>query len=360
MRGGRLISGPRWIAMEVTRRCNLRCVHCRSSSESEIVRQPFSTAHGEGLLDQIAEYGDPVVVLTGGEPLLRDDLFDLIQHGSDRGLRMCLATNGSLLTTETVRAMRASGVRMVSLSLDGADAAAHDDFRQQEGSFEATLRAAVLLREGGQPFLVNSSFSRHNESQAPAVKRLAKEIGAVAWYMFLIVPTGRAQELLDELVSRERYEELLQWHYDAEREESECEEAMLMRPTCAPHYYRIWHQRASAEGRTHERQSLLFSTGGGKGCIAGQRIALIDVDGDVRPCSYFPLSAGNVREQPLKEIWEHAPLLLALRDPERLRGACGACRYKHVCGGCRARAYHLEGDYLAADPMCDRGRGVSE
>ena len=342
--------GPKWIAWEITRRCNLRCVHCRSSSdEANFAVQPFTTEEGRGLLNQIAEFGNVVVVLTGGEPLLRPDWPELARYGTDLGLRMCLATNGVRVDDDVCRQIKENGIRMVSLSLDGATAAAHDDFRQQPGAFEATLHAAERFRAHGIPFLVNSSFTKRNREQAGDLQQLVKSLGATAWYMFLIVPTGRGEELMQELILQPEYDELLNWHYDAEREESE----MLMRPTCAPHYYRIWNQRAKADGRDKDRKSLLFSTGAGKGCVAGQTIALIDHEWNVKPCSYFLQSAGNIRESSLRAIWEDSEMMRKLRDPKAFGGRCGQCEYLNVCGGCRARADAVSGDYMAEEPFCD-------
>jgi radical SAM protein with 4Fe4S-binding SPASM domain len=341
---------PKWIAWEVTRRCNLRCVHCRSSSEdASFETTPFPSERGRAFLDEIATFGNVVVVLTGGEPLLRPDVFDLARHGTAKGLRMCLATNGVLVTPEVCAEIEDSGIRMVSLSLDGATAATHDDFRQQPGAFDATLRAAALFRARGIPFLVNSSFTRRNMGQVQAVKDLVRSLGATAWYMFLIVPTGRGEELMKELVQGPDYDALLNWHYDAERDETE----LLMRPTCAPHYYRVWNQRAKADGQDRSRKSLLFGPGGGKGCVAGQSIALVDYEGNVKPCSYYLRSAGNLREKSFREIWEESPLMLELRDFGKYRGRCGQCEYLSVCGGCRARADAVYGDHLAEEPFCD-------
>ncbi len=339
---------PKWIAWEVTRRCNLRCVHCRSSSGEDFATQPFSTDEGRSLLDQLADYGDPVVVLTGGEPLLRPDVFELGRYGTGRGLRMCMATNGVLVDERVCRELRGADFRMVSLSLDGSTAQSHDDFRGQPGAFEATLRAAELFRKHEVKFLVNSSFTKRNQGEVAAVKELAKRIGATAWYMFLIVPTGRGAELTKELVSKEDYDELLDWHYQAEREEPE----LLMRPTCAPHYYRIWLERSKAEGRDRQRKSLLFATGSGKGCVAGQSIALIDHEWNVKPCSYFLRSAGNLRERSFREIWAESTLFRELRNFDGYGGRCGQCEYLSVCGGCRVRADAMVGDHLAEEPLC--------
>lgn len=337
----------KWMAWEITRRCNLDCVHCRSCSDDTWPLLPFSTEWATALLDQVAEFANPVVVLTGGEPLLRPDVFDIAAHGTSLGLRMCLATNGLLL--DDVAAIKASGIRMVALSLDGSTAAVHDAFRGQPGAFDAVIGAARKLREHGVPFLINSSFTKRNQDEIRRVYRLAKRLGATAWYMFLIVPTGRGEDLLDELVSAEDYEKILEWHYDAELDETD----LLMRPTCAPQYYRIIAQRDKAEGRHRQRRTLTLSTGGQRGCIAGQWICLLDVDGNVLPCSYFPLTAGNVNERPFAEIWQDSPLLEELRDPSRYEGRCGACEYIKVCGGCRARAYAVSGNYLAEEPYCE-------
>jgi heme b synthase len=339
---------PKWLAWEVTQRCNLRCVHCRCSSDMASSEGDFNAEEGKKLLREIADFSKPVVVLSGGEPLLRTDIFDLASYGTSLGLRMCMATNGTLISDEICHKMRESDIKMVSLSLDGSSAAIHDDFRQCPGAFEGVIRAAETLRKNGQKFLINSSFTKRNQADIPEVFRLAKRLGATAWYMFMIVPTGRGEEILNELISGEDYEEILDWHYRQEKAEDE----ILMRPTCAPHYYRIVPQKARAEGVSFERRSLSFSTGGGKGCIAAQSICLIDCFGNVKPCSYFPRVAGNVKETPFREIWEKSELFNELRDFGSYKGKCGDCEYLNVCGGCRARADAVYGDYMAEEPFC--------
>src|SRR4030043_130868 len=284
---------PKWIAWETTRRCNLHCIHCRSSSEQEANDHPdFSTAEAFRIIDDIASYAKPVIVLSGGEPLIRKDVFDIARYGADKGLRMCLATNGTLVNDETCDKIRTSGIRIVSLSLDGSEESVHDDFRNQKGAFEGTIKAARLFKED--------------------------------------------------------YEEILEWHYQMEKDETD----MLVRPTCAPHYYRIVLQKSKQEGVKYERRSLKFSTGGSKGCIAGQLICLIDVDGNVLPCSYFPKPAGNIKEQSFRDIWENSDLFKELRNFKMYKGKCGACEFIAVCGGCRARAYAMHGDYLEEEPFC--------
>lgn len=345
---------PKWIAWETTRRCNLQCIHCRCSSDSGAPDGDFNTREAFQLIDDICSVSRPVLVLSGGEPLLRDDIFDIAAYGTEQGLRMCLATNGTLVTDEVCREMKAVGIRMVSLSLDGSNAAVHDDFRRSAGAFDATVKAAGILRRNGLPFLINSSFTRRNQADIAATFQLAKKLGAVAWYLFMIVPTGRGEDILDELISGADYEEILAWHYRQERDEHD----ILMRPTCAPHYYRIAPQMARAEGRHLERRSLSFSTGGGKGCLAGQSICFIDAFGELKPCSYFPRSVGNVKQESFGKLWSDAPLLNQLRDFGSYGGKCGVCEYLRVCGGCRARADALYGDYLAEEPFCSYQPGA--
>ncbi len=339
----------KWIAWETTRRCNLRCVHCRSSSTLEAEGHPdFSFEQARHILDDISSYADPVMVLSGGEPLLRPDIFDIARYGSDKGLRMCLATNGTLVSDDICKKIIDSKIKMVSLSLDGARAETHDNFRNQVGAFDGTMKAIELFREYQIPFLVNSSFTTRNKDEVPRIFELVKTLGATAWYMFLIVPTGRGEDVMDELIPEKLYNEILEWHYQVEKEETE----ILMRPTCAPHYYRIVRQKAKEEGSPFKRRNLNFSTGGSKGCLAGQLICLIDVDGEVLPCSYFPKSAGNIHQVPFKKIWEESELFLKLRDFKNYGDNCGRCEYVNVCGGCRARAYAMTGDYLAQEPFC--------
>jgi len=324
-------------------------VHCRSSSELEVKSHlDFPTQEAYRIIDDIAGYAKPVVVLSGGEPLLRKDIFEIARYGTDKGLRMCLATNGTLVTEEVCGKIKSSGLRIVSLSLDGSTEEVHDNFRNEKGAFRGIVNAAGLFKKHGIEFIINSSFTKRNQEEIPRIYRLAKELGATAWYMFMIVPTGRGEEIMGELISKEDYEDILDWHYQMEKDE----DAMLVRPTCAPHYYRVVLQRAKEEGVKFERRTLKFSTGGSKGCLAGQLICLIDVDGNVLPCSYFPKPAGNVREKSFRDIWENSELFRELRDFKSYKGKCGTCEYVNVCGGCRARAYAVHGDYLGEEPFC--------
>jgi heme b synthase len=339
---------PRWLAWEITGKCNLNCIHCRSSSTMGSDQEDFTLKEAKALIDDITAFAKPVVVLSGGEPLLREDVFEIAAYGTAQGLRMALATNGTMVDDETCARIKDSGIRIVSLSLDGSTAEIHDDFRNQPGAFEATLRAAEYFRKHGIEFLINSSFTKRNQEDIPNVYRLAKEIGAVAWYMFMIVPMGRGEELMAELISSEDYDKILKWHFDMELQEKD----MLVRPTCAPHYYRIVQQESEARELDFERRNLKFGTGGSKGCIAAQSIAFIGSRGDVQPCSYFPMAAGNVREHSFREIWENSKIFQDIRSFKDYKGRCGSCEYLGVCGGCRARAFAVSDDYMEEEPFC--------
>lgn len=344
-----MIFEPKWLAWEVTRRCNFKCVHCRSSSTLEVQGHPdFALQEGFRIIDDITDFAKPVLVLSGGEPLVRPDVFDLAAYGTQKGLRMCMATNGRLVDDAVCKAMHETGIRQVALSLDGADAQTHDDFRQQPGAFEGVMRAAELFNQHGIKFLINSSFTKRNQNQIQATYELAKKIGAQAWYMFMVVPTGRGEELLSELIPVDDYQEILDWHYEMERDEQD----MLVRPTCAPHYYRVRFERNRADSNKVKSRPLSFSPGGSKGCLAGQTIALIDVDQNVLPCSYLPISAGNLKEQSFAQIWQYAKVFEDFRDYSRYKDNCGQCEYIKICGGCRARAHYMKGDYLAQEPFC--------
>ncbi|HHW96315.1 MAG TPA: radical SAM protein [Myxococcota bacterium] len=340
---------PKWIAWETTQRCNLNCQHCRCASDLNAPFGEWTTERASKMIDEIADWVKPVLVLSGGEPLMRDDIFELAAHGTARGLRMCMATNGLLVTDDVCHQMKESGIRMVSLSLDGPDADVHDSFRRVSGAFDATLNAAKLFKKHDISFLFNSSFAKHNQHTIGDTFRLAKSLNATAWYMFMIVPTGRGADLMKDLISQPDYDAILEWHYEQEKRESE----ILMRPTCAPHYYRLVPQLGIRDGSRFKRRDLTFSTGAGKGCVAGQTICLLDALGNVRPCSYMEQSAGNVFERSFKDIWENSELMLSMRDFESYKGRCGVCEFRNVCGGCRARAYAITGDLFAEEPFCN-------
>jgi heme b synthase len=336
----------RLLAWEVTRTCNLRCVHCRAAAMDKPYPNEFSTEECLRLLDEVRSFASPIIILTGGEPLLRPDIFEIAAYGTAKGLRTVLATNGTLLDGSVSRRLRDSGIQRVSISIDGATAESHDRFRQVEGSFAGALRGIGFLREAGLAFQINTTISRVNLAELPAIQSLAVDLGAVAHHIFLLVPTGRAKDFTEQEIAAADYEQTLHWFYDQRRQVP-----LELKATCAPHYQRIMRERAREEGETVTVKTYGMDAMS-RGCLGGSAFLFVSHVGQVQPCGYLELDCGNVRQVPLGEIYRHSPILKNLRNVDCYRGKCGVCEYRKVCGGCRARAYEATGDYLEAEPLC--------
>lgn len=338
---------PRLVFWELTKRCNLHCQHCRAVPSEHPLEGELDTQACHQFIEDLTEIGRPILVLTGGEPLYRADLFDIASFAVERDFPVALATNGTLIDKAIAERIRETGIRRVSISLDGGTAETHDAFRGLVGSFDQALRGMHLLREEGIPVQVNVTIARHNLAEREDILDLASREGAVALHLFLLVPVGCGVEIAPEaMISPEEYEETLEWLYEKTKQTQ-----LELRATCAPHYYRIIRQKAKEEGRevTPKRDGMAAMT---KGCLAGSGVFFVSHRGDIQPCGYLPLSAGNIRETHIRKILEESPLLQDLRDPDLLEGKCGYCEFKNVCAGCRARAYGVTGNYLAEEPMC--------
>ena len=339
---------PRLVAWELTRHCNLNCIHCRAAASRGPYENELTTEECFRILEEIREVGTPIIILTGGEPLLRADIFDIAAHASRLGFRPVMATNGTLLTEEIVTRMKEVGIARVSISLDGGDPQAHDSFRQQEGAFEGSLRGIELLRKHGLPFQINTTVTEVNLEEVPKILELAVRLGAVAHHIFLLVPVGRGKEMASQALSAEKYEKVLHWFYE---QREKVPKGFHLKATCAPHYYRILRQRARAEGKpvTFETFGLDAVT---RGCLAGTGFCFISHRGVVQPCGYLELNCGSLREKSFPEIWWESEIFKNLRHFKGYQGKCGRCEYVKVCGGCRARAYEATGNYLAEEPLC--------
>lgn len=371
---------PRLIFWESTAGCNLECIHCRRITvANQLLPQDLQTAEVFNMIDQITAVGHPIFVLSGGEPLFRPDIFDIARYATDAGLIVALATNGTLITAEVARKIKESGVKRVSISFDGADAPTHDIFRGP-GAFDKAITGMKHLRDIGLPYQINTTVAKHNVHQMPETLALAKELGAVALHLFLLVPVGCGVEIAeDKQISPAEYEDVLNWMYDAEMEGG-----IELKATCAPHYFRIVRQRQVEErkmGIVRERPSSMHRQqhggntatgghpgthpGGGhpggerhamnamtKGCLAGTGVTFISHRGELFPCGYLPVEAGNIRRQSFAEVWQDSPLFAELCDPDLLGGKCGICEFKKICSGCRARSFGTDGDYLGEEPFC--------
>jgi heme b synthase len=354
---------PRLVFWETTAGCNLRCIHCRRIDVADqLVPEDLTLAESKALIDQIVAFSSPIFVLSGGEPLMRPDIFDIAGYAVGRGLRVALATNGTLIDDRTAGRIVDAGIRRVAVSLDGATAATHDAFRALPGSFDQAVRGIQRLRLRGMSVQINTTVARHNIEELPGVLELARSLGADALHVFLLVPVGCGVEIADEqMITPQEYERVLRWFYEHDREG-----LLELKATCAPHYFRIARQRLAAEKRemppSHARQHAAGHPGSQghpsglhamtKGCLAGTGVCFISHKGEVFPCGYLPLRAGSVREQTLQAIWEDSELFQTLRDPDRLEGKCGLCEFKRICAGCRARAYGMTGNYLGEEPFC--------
>jgi len=370
---------PRLVFWETTAGCNLACIHCRRITVADqLLPQDLTTQEAKDLVDQIAAFSRPIFVLSGGEPLFRPDIYDIARYATDAGLIVALATNGTLIDAESALKIKESGIRRVSISFDGADAATHDIFRG-EGAFDLAIAGMNHLSEICVPYQINTTVARHNAHQMPETLTMAKRLGAVALHLFLLVPVGCGVEIADDQqITPVEYESVLNWMYDAEMEGG-----IELKATCAPHYFRIVRQRQAEERRnglirqgpqSMHRQRQAGGNGhpgsgghpggsghpGGpqamnamtKGCLAGTGVVFVSHRGELFPCGYLPVEAGNLHREPFQTIWERSPLFVDLREPDLLGGKCGICEYKRVCSGCRARAYGTTLDYLGEEPFC--------
>ena len=325
------------MAWETTTACNLACRHCRAEAALAPSPGELSAEKSKKLINDLAEFENPpMVILSGGEPLMRADIVELAHLGTSLGLRMLLSTNGTLVTPKIAQALKKAGVKRASLSLDAPDRAAHDAFRGQNGSFESVLRAAALFREASLPFKINSTITAGNILETEAISDLALSLGAAAHHVFLLVPVGRALSLDEPELPAEEYEAAL-----TRLRRREPALKIEFKATCAPQYERIGRQLGLPSS----------PRGGGRGCLGGQGFMFVGHDGRVAACGYLPLSAGNVLAAHPVEIYRSSPLFLDLRDRTKYHGRCRDCEFWGVCGGCRARA-HAAGDHLGPEPLC--------
>ena len=336
----------RLVAWETTRRCNLACKHCRAVAEDHPYDNELDTQAAYTMLEQIKEVGDPIIILTGGEPLLRDDIYDIAAYGTQLGLRMVMAPNGTLITPEIAEKLKVSGIKRISVSLDGSTPETHDEFRGLDNAFEDAIRGIKIAKAAGLEFQINTTITKTNLDQIPKILSLAEDLGAVAHHIFLLVPTGRGKYIVDKEINAQEYEETLNWFYD-QREKT----PLQLKATCAPHYYRILRQRAKADGKkvTFETHGLDAVT---RGCLAGTGFCFISHVGKVQTCGFLDVECGDITRQTFKEVWENSSVFNEMRDFNQLENKCGICEFKRVCGGCRARAYEATGNYLAEEPLC--------
>jgi len=340
----------RMVAWEITRACNLKCAHCRASADKPNDPEALPLNRCMKIVDQILEVGRPVIILTGGEPLLHRDVFSIAGYASSKGLRVVLGTNGTLLDRETSRHLMECGVTLAGVSLDYPVPERQDTFRGVQGAFARALQGIECARAEGLSIQINSTITQMNVECLDELLQLAVDVGASAFHPFFLVPTGRAKDLESMQLPSQEYERVLGWVYDRQLEYGG---NLFIKPTDAPHYQRVIRQKRNTV--VAELSCLSQGIQGhrlGRGCLAGTGFCFISHTGVVQGCGYLSLPAGRLADQSFRDIWWNSPLFHDLRDLSKLKGKCGSCEFKVVCGGCRARAYEATGDYLEAEPYC--------
>jgi radical SAM protein with 4Fe4S-binding SPASM domain len=349
---------PRLIAFEVTRRCRYSCRHCRANA-GETGEEELSTSECKKILKSVAKYKKCVLILTGGEPMEREDIYELIRYGRKMGLRMVMATCGYLIDEKTIVKLKKAGIMALSFSLDGAGAETHDKFRGAKGAFDSAVNAAKIAREAHVRFQINTTISRINVDEVIGIAELAKELGAYCFNPFIFVPTGRGREIEDAVLDPIEYEMLLNELLriklksdpslpSASPRGGRPEARIKVRVTCGPQFARVCKQ-AETKGLTEDVP----------GCMGGRGFGFISYRGDVQTCGFLDVPAGNLIENNFNfgEIWEESELLKEIRNVSDYKGICGKCEYAGLCGGCRARAYAASGDYMGEDPVCNYSQG---
>ena len=349
---------PFIVIWETTQACDLACLHCRASARPMRDRGELSTVEAMKLMDSVRGFGRPLFVLTGGDPLKRDDTVRLVEYGSEIGLRVAMTPSGTpLMTRDVLQQLHAAGLARLAVSLDGSCASVHDRFRGVAGSFEWTVRMLRAAREIGLSTQINTTISSHNVDDLEPLIELMGQLGISLWSVFFIVPTGRARP--SDLATAEEFERVFNRLYDISKTAP-----FDIKTTAAPHYRRVVLQRQVAERRGGSRTeapipltaglgfSLADGVGRARGVNDGNGFLFVSHLGEIYPSGFLPLSAGNVRTHDLADVYRNSELFRTLRDPERLEGKCGVCEYRTVCGGSRARAHAMTGNYMASDPSC--------
>lgn len=332
------------VAWETTRKCPLNCIHCRAGAGNSQPDDELSTEEGFRLIDGIAKFAKPMLILTGGEPMIRQDIYELASYATAKGFRVVMAPCGHLLAAESTAKIKSSGIRALSISLDGADAVTHDTFRGSTGAFEKSLAGIRCLREAKIHFQINTTVSKLNVHQLPEILDLAENIGASAVDFFFLVPTGRGKKLDAELLPTSEYEKTLRWIA-----EERTRRKIRIKTTCAPHFARI--SRSVNNGTAYEG-----------GCLAGGGFVFVSHRGIMQPCGFLDIQCGDLRKAAFdfEKLYLESEIFRKLRNPDRYEGRCGVCEFRMVCGGCRARAYADSGDILSADPTCSHVPRISE
>jgi AdoMet-dependent heme synthase len=335
---------PFIVIWEVTRACQLHCLHCRAEAQRHRDERELTTEEGFALIDAVAEMDHPLLVFTGGDPLERPDLYDFIRYGRSKGLQVSITPSATpKVTAQAIADAKAAGLERWAFSLDGWCAEIHDKFRGTKGSYDRTITALGILRDEGIPIQINTTVTRYNLDDLERIAQVVESYGAVLWSVFFLVPTGRARA--KDMVTADEHEAVMNWLYERSKRSS-----FDVKTTAAPHYRRVvlQHLHDAVEPALLQSDPLRST----RGVNDGNGFVFISHIGDVYPSGFLPVKAGNVRETSLSQLYRESPVFKSLRDVNQLKGKCRVCEFRQVCGGSRARAYALTGDYLESDPSC--------
>ncbi|MBX9880165.1 MAG: TIGR04053 family radical SAM/SPASM domain-containing protein [Candidatus Obscuribacterales bacterium] len=348
---------PFLVLWELTRACLLACRHCRAQAIRQRNVNELTFAECIKVLDQLEEFGRPLIVFTGGDPAQRADLYDLIKEAGRRGFKSAVTPSATpVMTQDVVEKMADAGVDRLAISIDGADSQTHDAFRRVRGSFDWSKSIIDWAHKAKLPVQINTTICRHNLHQFDKFANLAEELGAVLWSVFFLVPTGRASQ--DMQINASEAEDVLQ------RMAQLCRTASYdVKATAAPHFRRVLIEQYSDKNNAPDSAAInklnsklkLGALRSYQSVNDGRGLIFISHTGDILPSGFLPLAAGNVRNDSIVSVYRKSELFKSLRNPELLKGKCGTCSYRQVCGGSRARAFAETGDYLAEDSLCSLG-----
>jgi AdoMet-dependent heme synthase len=351
---------PFIVIWELTRACQLKCLHCRAEAQYRRDPRELSFEEGMALIDQIREMNNPMLVFTGGDPLMRQDVFDIAEYAVKKGVRVSMTPSATPnVTKEAIEKAKQVGLARWAFSLDGPNAEIHDHFRGTSGSFDLTIERIKYLHELEIPVQINTVISRYNIDYLDEMAQVVEELKCVLWSVFFLVPTGRGQE--KDMISPVEHEKVFTWLYNLSKKVT-----FDIKTTAAQHYRRVVIQQKMKEAKDQNediqyldaltQQGLTGSIDGlgraPKGVNDGNGFVFISHIGDVYPSGLLPVKAGNVREQPLAEIYRESPIFKDLRNPDKYKGKCGQCEFRYVCGGSRSRAFAMTGDYMESEPFC--------
>ncbi|TWD93660.1 radical SAM protein [Neobacillus bataviensis] len=351
---------PFIVIWELTRACQLKCLHCRADAQYTRDPRELTFEEGKNLIDQIYNMNNPILVFTGGDPLMREDIFDIAKYAVEKGVRVSMTPSATPnVTKEAIEKAKEVGLSRWAFSIDGPTAEIHDHFRGTAGSFDLTMERIKYLHELEIPIQINTVISRYNVEYLEEMAKMVEDLNCVLWSVFFLVPTGRGQ--VTDMISPVEHEKVLRWLYDLSKRVT-----FDIKTTEAMHYRRVVIQQKMREAHTQTDEidylSALTEKGltgsidglgrAPKGVNDGNGFVFISHIGDVYPSGLLPVRAGNVRETPLAEIYRESPIFKALRNPDGFKGNCGVCEFRYVCGGSRSRAYAMTGDYLESEPFC--------